>query len=125
MGLKDRQVKRTDFVTLADIRRIQVAIESETIRLASDDAASTLKWVKELREKDMLLGFKAVSDDIPEGSNMAPNTFFLAIQAPWQREMHEKIAETVLCIDGTHNTTQYYNCNLYTILGRDKWGHGE
>lgn len=124
LALKDRKVVRTDFITLADIRYIAIGIEAETIRLAKDDEESTLEWVKQLREQDMLLGFKAVTDPVPEGSNLASDTFFLAIQHPWQREVHEEIAETVLCIDGTHNTTQYYNCNLYTVLGRDKWGHG-
>lgn len=123
-NLKNRKVTRTDFVTRADVRAIEVAIEAETVRLAKNDGDSVRLWVERLIASDSLLGFKACNDTLPEGSGMPPDTFFLAIQTPWQREIHEEIADTVLCVDGTHNTTQYYNCNLYTILGRDKWGHG-
>lgn len=85
----------------------------------------SLAWVEQLREEGSLLGFKACSASAPEGSGMPEDTFFLAIQTPWQQSIHDEVAEYVLCIDGTHNTTQYYNCNLYTVLGRDRWGHGE
>lgn len=111
-------------MTRADIRAIEVAIEAEKVHLEKDDAGSTLAWVKKLEAEGSLLGFKGCNDPSPEGSNIASDTFFLAIQTPWQQSVHDTIAEYVLCIDGTHNTTQYYNCNLYTILGRDKWGHG-
>lgn len=119
------KIKRNLFITKADIRAIQVGIEAEEVRLAKDDASSTLAWVERLRAEGSLLGFKAVADLAPEGSGMPADTFFLAIQTPWQQSIHDEVAEYVLCIDGTHNTTQYYNCNLYTILGRNKWGHGE
>jgi hypothetical protein len=28
-------------------------------------------------------------------------------------------------IDATHNTTQYENVSLFTVMVRDRWGHGE
>lgn len=97
---------------------------SKRRRFARDDGDSVRRWVEKLRASNSLLAFKGCNDPVPEGSDIPTDTFFLAIQTPWQREIHDEIAESVLCIDGTHNTTQYYNCNLYTVLGRDKWGHG-
>lgn len=123
---KNMRVERTHFIKMADIRAIQVGIEAEISRFVRDDGESVKKWVERLRASDSLLGFKSCADPAPQDSDLASDVFFLAIQAPYQREVQKHgIVDMVLCIDGTHNTTQYYNCNLYTILGRDKWGHGE
>ena len=47
------------------------------------------------------------------------------IQTEWQHGRAEEIGNGMLHINSTHNVTTYLNLNLYTTLGRDKWGHGE
>ncbi|KAE9385950.1 hypothetical protein BT96DRAFT_840005 [Gymnopus androsaceus JB14] len=46
---------RNEFITLADILRIQKGIRAETIHLDSDDAHSIQKWVAKLRSQGHLL----------------------------------------------------------------------
>ncbi|KDR73029.1 hypothetical protein GALMADRAFT_1342736, partial [Galerina marginata CBS 339.88] len=49
--LKDEGARRSEFCTRADVRRIEKMIEQETVRLASQDGPSVLKWVETLRER--------------------------------------------------------------------------
>lgn len=115
---------RADFIQLRDIRRIEKDIEAETIQLDPEDGRSILKWVKILRDKDCLLGFKSKSDPVPSGWNVAQDVFILMVQTPWQRKMFAKYGSGILCIDGTHNTSMYENLDLTTLVARDNWKHG-
>ena len=98
---------------------------SKTIRLSVDDGESIEFWVKHFQEEDAVLCYKHCSYPAPPGSGISPATFFLMIQTEWQRGMAEEIGNWMLQIDGTNNVTEYLNLNLYTILGKDKWGHGK
>ena len=116
---------RNDFIVLSDIRRIEKDIEAESVRLHSEDGKSVFRWAEKLRACNALLGFKSTACPVPPGSGLAADTFFLAIQTPWQRAQYRKYGTQPLCIDGTHNTTMYENTTLTTIVVRDRWGHGE
>ncbi|KAJ7340844.1 hypothetical protein DFH08DRAFT_619576, partial [Mycena albidolilacea] len=96
---------RNDFIQLWDIRRIEKAIEAESVRLHPDDGQSTLRWVEKLRAEDKLLGFTAKSDLPPAGSGLDPDAFVLMLQTKWQKKKFEQYGEQLLCIDATHNTT--------------------
>ncbi|GJE88758.1 MULE and SWIM domain-containing protein [Phanerochaete sordida] len=109
---------------MADVRRIHKGIEAESIRLHRDDGISMLRWVEKLRETGSVLAFKSVNSPPPEDSGLAADTFVLCIQTDRQREIFKKYGAPFAAIDGTHNTTQYKNINLYTILVRDRYGHG-
>jgi hypothetical protein len=116
---------RNDFITLADIRRIEKAIEAEDIRLHHDDGKSVFLWAEQLRASDSLLGFKSRACPVPLGSKLANDAFTLMIQTPLQREQfHCYGNKSIAFIDGTHNTTMYENMILTTIIVRDHWGHG-
>ncbi|KAJ8087683.1 hypothetical protein PM082_006518 [Marasmius tenuissimus] len=77
--LKDGKARRNEFATRADIRRIQKMIEEETIRLASQDGASVLQWVKNLREQGHYVELKTSSDKPPPASGLQPNAFVLVV----------------------------------------------
>ncbi|KAJ7029405.1 hypothetical protein C8F04DRAFT_962988, partial [Mycena alexandri] len=47
---RSAQAHRRDFVTRADVRRIQKIIEEESIRLAAQDGPSVLEWVEKLKD---------------------------------------------------------------------------
>lgn len=100
-------------------------IEEETIRLASQDGASVLEWVKKLREQGHFVELKTSSDMPPENSGLDCDSFVLIIQTQYQRECWQKHAHRYAGIDATHNTTHYENMSLFTLLVRDKWGHGQ
>lgn len=65
------------------------------------------------------------SDPPPLGSILAPDTFLIIVQTPYQKEMFHKLGNTFMGIDATHNTTHYENVSLFTLMTRDRWGHGE
>ena len=94
------------------------------MRLHPNDGESVEKWVERLRNDGSVLGYKSCADPPPPGSGISANAFTLVLQTRWQRKRAIKIGNAVLHIDGTHNVTQYVNMNLYTVLGRDEWGHG-
>jgi hypothetical protein len=124
VDLEDRVASCTDFIQLRDIQCIEKDIEAETIQLDPEDVCSIRKWVKILRDKDCLLGFKSKSDPVPSGWNVAQDVFILMVQTPWQQKMFAKYDSGILCIDGTHNTSMYKNLDLTTLVARNNWKHG-
>ncbi|KAJ7867319.1 hypothetical protein B0H13DRAFT_2351978 [Mycena leptocephala] len=120
---EDRIAGRNEFIQLQDIRRIEKAIEAETVCLHPDDGQSTLRWVENLRAKDYLLGFKLKSDPPPPSSGLAADVFTLMVRTKWQRKMFAKYGQHILCIDATHNTTVYEKLLLTTLVVRDKHAH--
>ena len=103
----------------------QRGIESEQIRLHRNDGESVLQWVERLREDGDILGFKSSADPAPKDSSLAENAFVLMIQTQYQREIFGKYGHTFVGLDATHNTTHYENTSLFTVIVRDRWGHGE
>lgn len=85
---------------------------------------SVLEWVEHCHSNGSLLAFKASSDPVPEGFDLQPTTFALCIQTRYQCKCLEKYGNSFAGIDATHNTTYYENMSLFTVLVRDKWGHG-
>ena len=99
-------------------------IEEETVRLATQDGASVLKWVETLRAHNHYVKIKTSSDNPPPGSGLDKSTFALIIQTRYQRECWVKHGGRFSGIDATHNMTHYENMSLFTLLVRDQWGHG-
>ena len=116
---------RDEFVTLADVRRIEKLIQAETIRLHQDDGLSTVYWVSKLREEDSVLAFKAKSDLPPSQSGLNKDLFLLCIQTEGQRKMLCEFGASFAAVEGTHNTTQYKDITLSTLLVHDQHGHGK
>ena len=123
-GLQEEGARRSEFCTRSDVRRIEKMIEEEIVWLASQDGASILKWVETLRERDHYVEIKTSSDSTPLGSGLDTNAFVLIIQTQYQQECWTKHGGRFAGIDATHNTTHYENMSLFTLLVRDRWGHG-
>ena len=81
--------------------------------------------MKRLEDANALIAFKSTSDPVPEGSNLAADVFVLIFSTEWQREKFREHGMGFAAIDATHNTTYYENMMLFTLLVRDRWGHGE
>ena len=120
----DQRFLRNSFIQMSDIYRLKKEIDAETTQLHRDDGQSTHAWVEQLEHQGALLGFKAVTDPIPIGSKLMPETFSLMVQTKWQEKKFVEFGKHLLCIDATHNTTVYENLNLMTLIVRDHWGHG-
>ena len=86
---------------------------------------SLLHWVEHLSESGSVLAFKAASQVPEPGSGLSKDAFVLAIQTHSQKESYHKFGTYFAGIDATHNTTMYENLNLFTIIVRDNFGHGE
>lgn len=99
-------------------------MESSVVRLDKNDGVSVDKWVT-LQPTEDILAYKNCSMCPPEGSGLSPLAFILMYQSKWQRARARHLGSYMLHIDGTHNVSCYKNMILYTILGRDEWGHGE
>ncbi|KAI0037342.1 hypothetical protein FA95DRAFT_1507072, partial [Auriscalpium vulgare] len=57
---------RDEFVTLADIRRIQKGIQAENIRLHPDDGMSARLWIERLRKRGIPVAWMLSSDGTEE-----------------------------------------------------------
>ena len=49
--------------------------------------------------------------------------FLLALQTQFQKEMFEKYAQKLICVDATHGTTAY-DFQLVTVLVTDDYNEG-
>ncbi|KAJ3523685.1 hypothetical protein NMY22_g11333 [Coprinellus aureogranulatus] len=122
--LRTRKCTRNDFITRADVRRVEKQIEQELVRLAKGDGESVLLWVDKLREDGYHVFLKTSSEMPPSGSGLDPKSFVLIIQTPYQAEFWKEHGKLYAGIDATHNTTHYENMSLFTLLARDRWGRG-
>ena len=99
-------------------------IKQESVRLATQDGPSVLKWVEKLRAEGAHVAIKTSSDPSPSGSDLESDIFVLIIQTAYQRECWRNHGGRFAGIDATHNSTHYENMSLFTLLVCDKWGHG-
>ncbi|KAE9396990.1 hypothetical protein BT96DRAFT_1038174 [Gymnopus androsaceus JB14] len=92
-------------------------IEAETIRLASQDGMSVLKWVKDLRSQGHFVHLKTKSDPVPQGTQIEKDSFILIVQTRYQKECWQKWADNRLaCIDATHNTIHYSGMRTSEVM---------
>jgi hypothetical protein len=98
-------------------------IEQETIQLHTEDAISTRLWVDKLKSNDVNVFYKDKLEQPPSGSGLQQDAFILCIQTPYQLDAFQCLGSGFIGIDATHNTTQYQDLQLFTIITRDQWGH--
>jgi len=109
---------------MGEICRIRKEVLKADIRLNGNDACSTRIWVDNLKLKGNFVHYKDKQDPLPEGSDLADNLFILCIQTKFQKDAYERLGNGFLGIDATHNVTIYKGILLFTLMARDKWGHG-
>lgn len=124
-NLKVEGTQRSEFCTRAVVRRIEKRIEEETIRLATQDGESVLRWVNVLQARGHYILIKTSNNEPPPNSNLNKDVFILIIQMKYQQECWKKHGHCFAGIDAMHSTTHYENMSLFTLLVRDRWGHGK
>ncbi len=112
------------YITTGEICRIRKEVLRADIRLDSNDAHSTQIWVDKLQMQGDFIYYKDKRDPSLMGSNLADNLFMLCIQTKFQKGAYERLGNRFLGIDATHNVMQYKGILLFTLMARDKWGHG-
>jgi hypothetical protein len=124
IGNSAPQGSRDRFITLTDVGRLSRLLNEENIRLHQEDAISTRLWIDHLQSDDVNAFFKSRLDQPPSGSRLQSDVFILCMQTRFQREAFQRIGDGFIGIDATHNVTQYQDLLLFTIIARDRWGHG-
>jgi len=115
---------RDRFISLADVSRMDRSLLRNEIRLHPEDAISIKLRIDKFNNEDILIFHKDRSDPAPQGSGLQDQAFVMCIQTKYQQDAFRRIGDFFIGIDATHNVTQYENFLLFTIIARDKWGHG-
>jgi hypothetical protein len=100
-------------------------IETREIQLHPQDGPSIILWAARLSAGQALVTFKMSCDPAPVGSGLASDAFIVIIQMSYQKQKFRDWGKSFIEIDATHNTTQYENVSLFTIIVCDQWGHGK
>jgi len=112
------------FISLQDVCQMARAVEEENIRLHKEDAISTKLWVDRLKAKNIHIFYKDKLNPPPSGSKLQGEDFVMCIQTAFQVDAFQRLGNGFIGIDATHNITQYPDFLLFTIVARDRWGHG-
>ncbi len=81
-------------------------------------------WVERLKEENIFIFYKDRLNASPPGLPMHEGHLILCIQTQYQMDMFQHLGNRFIGIDTTHNTTQYKDIMLYTLIAQDNWGHG-
>lgn len=95
------------------------------IKRHEDDAVSVTMMVAELQQEsfDPVLVFKPQEMLDEVHTSLPEQTFVLAIQTQFQKELYQKYVSTIMCIDSTHGTNQY-RFKLISAVVSDDQGKG-
>jgi hypothetical protein len=116
--------ERDHYLTMGEIARVRKAVDQETVELDPNDTTSTRLWVDDLEAEGHFVSYKSKWDLPPDGSDLVRNAFVLCIQTDYQLDSFRCLGNSFLGIDATHNVTQYKGLLLFTMMARDRWGHG-
>ena len=111
-------------IVLEEVNRIAQVLENDKIRLHPDDTVSTRLLMEQLSSKGTLTFYKDKQDRALIDSRLPDDAFVLYIQTSFQLDAFQRLSNGFIGIDATHNTTQYQDLLLFTIIARDQWGHG-
>jgi len=92
--------------------------------LHPEDAVSIKLWVEKLHNEKHLVFYKDRLGSSPPGLPVLEDQLILCIQTEYQLNAFRRLGHRFIGIDTTHNTTQYKDIMLYTIVAQDDWGHG-
>ena len=116
---------RDRFISPQDIAQMGRSYHNDKIWYHPEDAISTKLWVDKRRSENARIYCKDKLDLPPPGSSLEQDTYLLCIQTPFQLDAFRRLGRYFIGIDGTHSITIYQGLQLFTIIVRDRWGHGE
>ena len=121
-----KSVTRQHLLVRQDVNNMRRSLNLRNVHKHSNDHTSTSLWVSELRSSedyDPILAYKPQGEFVEDIDDISKESFFLALQTEYQRDMMEKYGNDVICIDSTHSTNM---CDflLITIMVIDNYGEG-
>jgi hypothetical protein len=116
---------RDQLIALQEVNYIAQDLDNDKIRLHPDDALSTRLMLEHLASKDANTFYKDKQDRAPIDSRLPEDAFVMCIQTSFQLDAFRHLGNGFIGIDATHNVTQYQDLLLFTIIARDRWGHGK
>lgn len=121
----EAEAKRKHFVTKQDITNVRVRVKDWTVVRNQEDAMSVDLFVRELQQENYnpILLYKCQHANDPAYPTMPKESFLLALQTEFQKQLYDKHASKVLCIDATHGTNAY-KFKLITVMVADEYGQG-
>ena len=117
---------RDQLISLREVNKIAQALDdNDKIRLHPDDAIATRLLIEQLSKEGTRTFYKDKQDLPPDDSGLQRDAFVLCIQTSFQLDAFQRLGSGFIGIDATHNTTQYQDLLLFTIIARDRWGRGK
>lgn len=118
--------QRMHFVTRRDILNLSRKVNHLSTIRHENDAQSVHQMVHELRGEayDPILCYKPQGSTDSTLSQLTKDSFFLAIQTEFQKELYECFAKAIVCIDSTHKTNSH-GFKLITVVVPDEYGEGK
>ena len=114
---------RDQLISLREVNKIAQALDDDDkIRLHPDDAIATRLLIEQLSKEGTRTFYKDKQDLPPDNSGIKRDAFVLCIQTSFQLDAFQRLGSGFIGIDATHNTTQYQDLLLFTIIARDRWG---
>ncbi|XP_070179010.1 uncharacterized protein [Littorina saxatilis] len=114
-------IDRDTLATRQDILNIRKQYNIPHIQKDAADGMSTHLWVDQLAtETDNPIIYYKPQGQTKDTDTLQENDFLLCIQTQFQREMMNRQANKMVCIDSTHKTTQY-DFLLVTLLVKDDY----
>ena len=99
-------------------------IEEEMICLHNEDIILMKLWIDKMEHENARVFLKDKITQPPPGSNLDTEAFVMCIQTCFQVDAFWHLGDGFIGINATHNVTQYPGFLLFTIVARDRWGHG-
>lgn len=121
----EAEAKRKHFVTKQDVANVRMKIKDLTVIRNQEDAMSVDLFVRELQQEpyDPILLYKHQHDSDLAYPTLSRESFLLALQTEFQKQLYKDHASKVLCIDATHGTNAY-KFKLITVMVADEYGQG-
>lgn len=121
----EAEVKRKHFITKQDIANVRVKTKDLTVIRHQEDAISVDLFVQELQLEpyNPILLYKRQHESNPAYPSLSKESFLLALQTEFQKQLYKEHANKVLCIDATHGTNAYL-FKLITVMVADEYGEG-
>jgi len=116
---------RDQLIALKEVNQMAQVLDNHKIRLHPDDAIATRLLIDQLSTQGNLTFYKNKQDRAPINSRLPEDAFVLCIQTNFQLNAYRELGDGFIGIDATHNITQYQDLLLFTIIARDRWGHGK
>ena len=114
---------RDKLIALKEVNQMAQVLDNHKIRLHPDDAIATRLLLDELSVQGNRTFYKDKQDRTP--TDLPGDAFVLCLQTVFQLDAFRRLGDGFIGIDATHNITQYENLLLFTIIARDRWGHGK